>query len=42
VPAGTVTDPGVAAATPAGTVTAVNGSTTFGGATDAFLLKVQP
>jgi uncharacterized delta-60 repeat protein len=42
VPAGTVTDPGAAAGTPAGTVTAVNGSTTFAGATDAFLLKMQP
>jgi uncharacterized delta-60 repeat protein len=42
LPSGTVTDPGVAAGTPAGTVTAVNGSTTFGGATDAFLIKVQP
>ena len=42
VPAGTVTDPGVAAGTPAGAVTAVNGSTTFAGGTDAFLIKVQP
>jgi uncharacterized delta-60 repeat protein len=42
VPGGTRTDPGVAAGTPAGTVTAVNGSTTFAGATDAFLLKLQP
>jgi uncharacterized delta-60 repeat protein len=42
VPAGTVTNPGVAAGTPAGTVTAVNGSITFAGGTDAFLLKVQP
>jgi hypothetical protein len=42
VPAGTVTDPGVAAGTPAGTVTAVTGSTTFAGGTDAFLLKLQP
>jgi len=42
VPAGTVTDPGVAAGTPVGSVRAVNGSTTFAGGTDAFLLKVQP
>src|SRR5262249_19299015 len=42
VPAGRVTDPGVAAVTPAGAVTAVNGSTTFGGETDAFLIRVQP
>jgi uncharacterized delta-60 repeat protein len=42
VPAGTVTDPGVAAGTPAGTVTVVNGNTTFGGGTDAFLIKVRP
>jgi hypothetical protein len=42
VPAGTVTDPGVAVGTPAGSVRAVNGSTTFAGGTDAFLIKVQP
>jgi hypothetical protein len=42
MPAGTVTDPGVSAGTPAGAVTTVSGSTTFGGATDAFLIKVQP
>jgi len=42
VPGGTTMDPGVAAGTPAGTVTAVTGSTTFAGATDAFLIKLQP
>lgn len=42
VPAGMVTDPAVAAGTLAGAVTAVNGSTTFAGGTDAFLIKVQP
>ena len=42
VPAGTVTDPGVATGTPAGAVTVVNGNTTFGGGTDAFLIKVRP
>jgi hypothetical protein len=42
VPTGTVTAPVIGAGTPGGTVTQVTGSTTFAGATDAFLLKVQP
>jgi len=41
-PNGTVTDPGVAAGTPAGVVTTINGSATFAGNIDAFLIKVIP
>lgn len=40
-PGGTVTVPAGAVATPAGVVTSPNGSLTFGGVTDAFLLRLQ-
>lgn len=41
-PAGIVTDPNVILGTPAGTVTEPVGSETFGGATDAMLLRIVP
>ena len=41
-PVGTVTVPGGLVGTPAGMVTNPNGSLTFAGATDAFVLRIQP
>jgi uncharacterized delta-60 repeat protein len=41
-PAGTVTDPRATVGRPKGIVQTVNGSQTFAGATDAFLVKIVP
>ncbi|HEX8494046.1 MAG TPA: hypothetical protein VF658_14465 [Pyrinomonadaceae bacterium] len=42
IPAGTVTAPAASQTAPAATVLTPNGSQTFAGATDAFLLKILP
>jgi hypothetical protein len=41
-PEGIVTEPSAAVGTPTGIALIANGTTTYGGATDAALLRVQP